>query len=375
MKKTICLVMIVKDESQVIKRCLDSVKDFIDYWVICDTGSTDGTQELIKNIMAEYDIPGELHQTTWKDFGTNRTESLNLSYGKCDYRFVIDADDYVELTNPAIFDNLVYDYYHAPIIYGNLNFKRVQIFKSNQEWKYIGVLHEYIEGPQNILLSSDSIDGLVIHASSSRNKRDGVSLEEKHYHDALVFEKELLLNKNLTLDLKIRYQFYLAQSYRDCGMMERALVEYKKRTEIGGWDEEIYYSLYQIANIKKNLNYPESEIIDSYFKAWEYRPLRLEPLFHLIKFLISKERYFLAFSLAEICLATDETDDILFLEKEIWDWKILDEYSVLAFHLGKIWLAYETTNKLITSEKFNYIPQTDRERILENLDLIKKFLN
>ncbi len=367
--------MIVKDESQVIKRCLDSVKDFIDYWVICDTGSTDGTQEIIKNLMAEYKIPGELHQTTWKDFGTNRTESLELSFGKCDYRFVMDADDYVELIKPNIFDDLIYDYYLIPIIYGNLNFKRIQIFKSNQEWKYLGVLHEYIQGPENLLLSSDSIDGLIIHANSSRDRRDGVSAEEKYYHDALVFEKELLLNKNLTLDLKTRYQFYLAQSYKYSGMIERALIEYKKRVEMGGWGEEVYYSLYQIAEIKNNLNYPESEIIDSYLKAWEYRPLRLEAVYKLIKFLIFKERYFLAFSLVEICLVTDETDDILFLEKEIWDWKILYEYSVLAFDLGKFWLAYDTTNKLIMSEKFDYIPQIEKERILQNFDLMKKNLN
>jgi len=42
---TICLTMIVKNEAQVIRRCIDSVRRFISYWVIVDTGSTDGTQE------------------------------------------------------------------------------------------------------------------------------------------------------------------------------------------------------------------------------------------------------------------------------------------------------------------------------------------
>lgn len=36
MSKTVSLVMIVKNESKIITRCLDSVKDYIDYWVICD---------------------------------------------------------------------------------------------------------------------------------------------------------------------------------------------------------------------------------------------------------------------------------------------------------------------------------------------------
>ena len=45
---SICLTMIVKNESKIIERCFDSVKDYIDTWCICDTGSTDGTQDIIK---------------------------------------------------------------------------------------------------------------------------------------------------------------------------------------------------------------------------------------------------------------------------------------------------------------------------------------
>ena len=87
---TICLTMIVKNESEVIRRCIDSVRNYINYWVIVDTGSTDGTQELIKEIMNEYDIPGELHERPWVDFGHNRTESLQYAKDKCDYRLIID---------------------------------------------------------------------------------------------------------------------------------------------------------------------------------------------------------------------------------------------------------------------------------------------
>jgi cellulose synthase/poly-beta-1,6-N-acetylglucosamine synthase-like glycosyltransferase len=50
-KKTVCLNMIVKNESQVIEKCLASVKPLIDYWVIVDTGSTDKTQQIVKKCM------------------------------------------------------------------------------------------------------------------------------------------------------------------------------------------------------------------------------------------------------------------------------------------------------------------------------------
>ena len=44
-QQTLCLCMIVKNESRVIERCLSAVRPLIDYWVISDTGSTDGTQD------------------------------------------------------------------------------------------------------------------------------------------------------------------------------------------------------------------------------------------------------------------------------------------------------------------------------------------
>ena len=74
MPGAICLNMIVKNEANVIRRCLDSIHPFIDYWVIVDTGSSDGTQDIIRATLAS--IPGDLHQRPWRDFAHNRNEAL-----------------------------------------------------------------------------------------------------------------------------------------------------------------------------------------------------------------------------------------------------------------------------------------------------------
>ena len=93
--QTICLNMIVKNEAAVIRRCLDSVRPIIDYWVIVDTGSTDGTQDIIREHLR--DLPGELHERPWRDFAHNRSEALELARGKGDYTLIIDADDTLEI--------------------------------------------------------------------------------------------------------------------------------------------------------------------------------------------------------------------------------------------------------------------------------------
>jgi glycosyltransferase involved in cell wall biosynthesis len=68
-KPTLTLCMIVKDESHIIKECLESVSKIIDRYDITDTGSTDGTQDLIREFFEEKGIPGEVHQSDWNSLG------------------------------------------------------------------------------------------------------------------------------------------------------------------------------------------------------------------------------------------------------------------------------------------------------------------
>ena len=375
---TICLTMIVKNESEVIRRCIDSVRDYINYWVIVDTGSTDGTQDLIKEIMNEYNIPGELHERPWVDFGYNRTESLKYAKDKSDYRLIIDADDVLFVENKDVnpFLDINKDFYKIKIRLGSLAYYRSQLIRGNQDWKYVGVLHEYLSGPEGIPLEEDFLNGAEMHASVSGHNRD-IKGKDKYYNDALIFEKAILTTPKdeLPIDLERRYVFYMAQSYRDAGMNERSIEAYQRRIDLGGWQEEVYIAKYWIARQKQILKKSDEEIIDAYLKAWEYRPNRLEALYHLIKFLGGKKRYALAFALSAIGMKTGPCSDILFVEDEIWKWRMPDEYSVLAYYNGNAEEASKTTNIIINSPIFEKMPKSEQERILKNLDFYNKALN
>jgi glycosyltransferase involved in cell wall biosynthesis len=372
-KPTICLVMIVKNESKVIERCIDSVKDHINHWVIVDTGSTDGTQDIIKEKMKSLGIEGELHERPWLNYGHNRAESMELSKGKCDYRLVIDADDVLEVTDPTCFDVLDLDSYKLIIKLGNLTYYRTQMMKSDQDWTYEGVIHEYAKAPEGLSVKEGIIGGACMVASVSGDTRE-LKGPDKYYADALVLEKELVTNKELSEGLKTRYQFYLAQSYRDAGMMERALDAYQKRAAMGGWPEEVYISMYMSCKIKRAMNVEENELINSYLQAWEFRPFRLEAIYDLIRYLVEKKRYFLAFSFAHICLKMQPCEDILFVEEEIWRWRMVDEYSVLAYFTGNIKDALNSCESIMQSEYYSNIPEEERKRIEANCETFKKTL-
>src|ERR1700719_1626969 len=87
-ESTICLCMIVRDDAAVIERCLTSVRGVIDSWVICDTGSTDATQDVVRR------------EREWQNFGANRTELMALARGRADYLLLLDPDMTLEQRSP-----------------------------------------------------------------------------------------------------------------------------------------------------------------------------------------------------------------------------------------------------------------------------------
>lgn len=371
-KFTFCLVMIVKDEGDTIRKCLQRVAPYISYWVICDTGSKDNTIEEIRSTMEELNIPGELHERPWVNFEVNRTESLELSYGKCDYRWIIDADDLFENLNPGKnpFSDLPdgVDCFQIQYKLNSLQYFRAQIVKSDQNWVYKGVLHEYLDlpGKQPLYQAQIPNDRCLVNANISPLKRAS-SLEEKYSKDAEILEKALAEDPNNT-----RYMFYLAQSYRDSNQNLKALQAYEKRVNAGGWPEEVYYSLYMIGRLKEKLGRHPDEVIQAYSKAWEFRPERLEAVFHCMRKLREQNRFVLSFTYGTMAMKNPGTGDILFVEPEIWQWRLLDEFSLAAYHTGNPEMSYEKMKKVTEMPFFELLNPGEKERIYRNLENFKK---
>lgn len=365
----LCLVMIVKDEEDTIDRCLSAVAPFIKYWVIVDTGSTDNTIQVIKETMDRLGIPGELHERPWVNFEVNRTESLNLAKGKCDYRWIIDADD-TFITNPGInpFGGLDKkpDCYQILYKLGNLQYHRAQVVRSDQNWVYKGVLHEYLHLDEDINVMQSQVPNCYVQADISPLKRAS-SLEEKYANDAKILEKALEDEPD-----NARYVFYLAQSYRDSNQMDKAVEAYQKRVDMKGWEEEVYYSMYMIAKLKEKMGAPIDEVINLYSKCWEYRPNRLEGVFHTMRKLRECGRFLISFAYGDVAIKTRGTADILFVEAEIWQWRLLDEYSLAAHYIGNPEIALEKTGAIITSSFFKDIHPDEQNRLKRNMDFYRK---
>jgi GR25 family glycosyltransferase involved in LPS biosynthesis len=272
---SICLNMIVKNESHIIEETLTMLSKYIDYWVITDTGSSDNTIEIIKEFFQKINIPGELHEDKWEDFGTNRTKSLERSYNKCDYIWVFDADDLIvgEPEFPKIVIPNI-DCYH--VTFGkDFTYDRPQILKSDLKWVYKCVLHEYV-----CCLSKPEVYFRLLGGDYYINSRRLGSRSQdpkKYLNDA----ETLIRNIDKEPEHKLRYMYYIAQSYKDYGDLESAIEWYQKRVLEDGWIEEKFISAFELANCMVKLNKPNNDIILAYYNAHAILNERREPLFML----------------------------------------------------------------------------------------------
>jgi glycosyltransferase involved in cell wall biosynthesis len=358
--KSICLNMIVKDEKDVIERCLASVKPFIDYWVIVDTGSTDGTQQVIKEFLK--DVPGELYERPWLNFGHNRNEALQLAKFKADYVLIMDADDFLTYAQDFKFPALEKDGYHFIFDDCGSNYYRTQLVNNHINWQWYGVLHEYLGSTES--KSYEDLKGItyVRYYDGARSKDP-----EKYLKDVQVLEDALKKEPG-----NLRYAFYLAESYRSAQLFEKAIEAYEKRVALGGWDEEVFWSLLQIGYLKELLEKPGKEIVDAYTKAFEFRPTRAEPLYHIARYFRNIGYFHAANVYALQGLSIPKPNDLLFVESWVYDYGLLFEYSIIAYWVEDYLAAQKASRDLLANPR---LPENYRNCVISNLEWINGKLN
>ena len=291
MNNSICLNMIVKNESAIIEKTLTNLCSYIKftYWIICDTGSNDNTPAIIINFFNKQNIPGELCYHEWKDFGYNRTLALDAAYNKTDYLLIFDADD--SISGNFKIPKLVVDKYN--LFFGSNHFKYVRplLINNRKKWRFKGILHEYLEPLEPIALEK-TIEGdyfVISGREGNRNKN-----ANKYLDDAILLEKEINLiqtSNSKDIDLLPRYTYYCAQSFRDSNDNKKAIFYYKKVLEYDTWIQEKYNAALTIGNLYEKLNNIENALI-YWYKAITYDKERREAVLKIMDYYFEKKNYF-----------------------------------------------------------------------------------
>jgi len=352
--------MIVKNEAHLIVQTLQHLARFIkfDYWAINDNGSTDGTQDLIRDYFKAQGIPGTLDETPWRDFAFNRTVAFNAAFNKTDYAFVWDADDEIHgdfrLPENLTADSYLFTYGNA----GGTRYSRCQLFNNRLRWKYVGVLHEFPSSADGLAKTQETVGGdyfFVSGRTGARNKDP-----EKYLKDAIILEKAFNEAYATKDGLYNRYAFYTAQSYNSCNQHEKAIEYYKKVVGFDtSWAQERYNSCTEIYDQYAALK-REEEGLFYLVEAHRFDSRRVEHIYRLVKYYCIK-------GLADVAVAyytliqkyyeeeypTDNIATRLFAKKEEYDF-YLPYYMIISCDRSKRMDLFKRMYEIIFRQKYLY---------------------
>jgi glycosyltransferase involved in cell wall biosynthesis len=317
------LILMVKNEEKIIRRCLGAVEGLVDAYVITDTGSTDTTTEIALDFLSTHD--GCLDVNTWKDFGHNRSLSFKNAQSYCkakgwelndSYGLLLDGDMIFvpgKLKEQSLGD-LGYTIIQSA---GNLEYPNTRLVRMDYDWVCRGVTHEYWDGP-------------TVHLTKSicyiDDRNDGGCKGDKFPRDLA-----LLIKGVEEEPTNVRYVFYLAQTYHGMGKWEEAIEMYKRRIELGGWFEEVWYSHYMIAKTYDTLGdmYKFEEWVQ---RAYAFHPGRSEALYQLARSLRIRGDHYKAMHYIQLGKKIPLSKDSLFIEQDVYTGLFDYEESVCRYY-------------------------------------------
>ncbi|WP_169908085.1 glycosyltransferase family 2 protein [Metabacillus halosaccharovorans] len=284
----ISLALIVKNEENHIKKCLDSVENFVDEIVIVDTGSTDNTVSIIKQYQGV-----NLFYFEWcDDFSAARNFAISKTSGN--YILMLDADEHIIEGTIDDFSIIMKKNSIGRILISSEFIKDGQIFQSNQfvsrffprDIKYVGSVHEQLDS--NIPRFNMNI--IAKHSGY-------IDSTEKCKRNIPLLQKELNKNANDSYFL-----FQLGKELRINNEFEKALKLLVKSYNLTD-KKSAYYSRLVIEIINCGKEYVKEEVVGIIRDNEQL-------LFNVTDFHFSKGLFYLNYCLTDISNSMRYIDEI-----------------------------------------------------------------
>jgi glycosyltransferase involved in cell wall biosynthesis len=366
----LALNFICKNESHVIEKMLNSAKGIIDLIVVNDTGSTDGTQDIIKKFGEENNIPTYVFDRPFDDFEKSRNHAmqklrdvvkeLNWDPDKV-HGFWFDCDETLVIDPKFNKNQFTKDLYMINTYIGQMKYTRNTFFRVSKPFRWYGPVHEFIVCDDN-KITSGLAENIHVDVKMEGSSWKG-NIPAKYKSHAFVLEKYIDENRQ-----DPRWIFYTAQSWHDSASipdnreeneerLRRALKYYKERTQrLDGYAEEIYYSQYRIGAIMRMMEEPWNLTKQELLKAYAMDPLRGESIKIIIDHYLQVGEWHMAYLYSKFCKVNFHGKNpypkrLLFVDESLYTWKFAEAHAAACFYTGRMDEARATYNEIVNLTK------------------------
>jgi hypothetical protein len=325
------LVMMVRDEAGSIAETIASARHIVDRWTVLDTGSTDGTQNIVRTWLRG--IPGQLAEERFVDYGASRSRALDLAGEACTFTLMLSGDEtlregaalrrFCEARAGDVAGAYLVDTRMGGEVYGS-----ARLARTAARWRYVGETHEVLVGTDGQGSAERVPDALIVHDVSRRSRAAVVARWERDLD---------ILNRQLVAEPGYRRAlFYRAQTLECLGRLDDAIDAYQARIDAGGWHEEVFIAMLRQARLSAIAGRPWADVERLFMQAWLFSPWRAEPFYDIALHYLDERNWDRAFVFAEAAAIIPEPRyDILFIEADVYRWKAADAMAVAAWYLGK----------------------------------------
>jgi glycosyltransferase involved in cell wall biosynthesis len=389
----LALNFICKDESHVIGKMLESCKTITDLIVVNDTGSTDGTQDIIRKFGEDNNIPTYVFERPFDDFEKSRTHAMeklrdvvkelgwdpNKVHG-----YWFDCDETLIIDPKFSKDQFVNDLYMINTFIGQMKYTRNTFFKVSKPFRWYGPIHEFIVcDEQNI--TSGLAENIHVDVKMTGASWQG-DIPTKYKNHAFVLEKYIDANRQ-----DPRWIFYTAQSYHDSASipdnreeneerLRRALKYYKERVNrTDGYAEEIYYSQFRIGTIMRSLEEPWNLTHQELLKAYNMDPSRGESIKIIIDYYLQMNEWNMAhlyskFAKVNFHGKNPYPNRLLFVDEALYIWKFAEAHAATCFYTGRMDEAKATYQEIVNISKTQpqYFTSEDFAKLQQNAQFFNR---
>jgi len=389
----LALNFICKDEAHVIGKMLESCKTITDLIVVNDTGSTDGTQDIIRKFGEDNNIPTYVFERPFDDFEKSRNHAIqklkdvvaelgwdaNKVHG-----YWFDCDETLVIDSKFNKDQFVNDLYMINTFIGQMKYTRNTFFRVSKPFKWYGPIHEFIVcDDQNI--TSGLAENIHVDVKMTGASWQG-DIPTKYKNHAFVLEKYIDANRQ-----DPRWIFYTAQSYHDSASMpdnreeneerlRRAMKYYKERVNrTDGYAEEIYYSQFRIGTIMRAMEESWNLTHQELLKAYNMDPLRGESIKIIIDYYLQMNEWNMAYLYSKFGKVNFHGKNpypnrLLFVDEALYIWKFTEAHAAACFYTGRMDEAKASFTEIMQISKTNpqYFTPEDMAKIQQNAQFFLK---